>query len=208
MAISDGENLTKGYLVTNFSQKVLPFMFNPTEVPRAHGWGWTKQTVPGRSHRFIGGGAGSDENHNLTLWLDGERGRADRRRAGENVQPSVQGILNDWHSLTLPYDPGLGGAHGTPEPVTLVMGDMLPAVRVVIDNVAERGVFFTRKMETYKAVVSVDFTVLEAANVTSWLFLAERVSEHFLPDAGQIDTSALGGNPLLPDGVVNPFTGS
>jgi len=164
----NGKYVSKGSLITSYSQKTLPFMFNPTAVPRAHGWEWTRQTVPGRSHKFLGGGAGSDETHELTFYLDGERGRADARKDGEDAPFSIQGEINDWHSLTLVYDKNLGNAHGVPEPVLLLMGTILPSVRCLVNHVKSDVIFMTADLEPMKALVTVTFTVLELVNVSSF----------------------------------------
>lgn len=193
-------NLVKGRFVQRSTGIVTPFMFNPTQITGAHGWTRGSKPIPGRSHPHRSGGHGNEEQWNLSLYHDGDRGRVGTRPRFEgdipinpfipNVGLDVMPEVNVLRSFVLPNDPDLGEAYGIPDTYFLTIGSAIRA-EVEVDEVEWSLDYFTPKLEVVRAVADVRLTVVKLYNTTNWIFINEQVSNALTEDPEVIP----GGNP-------------
>lgn len=188
-------NLLKGSLVTTQTNRTITFMFNPTSFGRSHSYTYNNTPVGGRSHPLKTGGSGGDENYSFELWLDGDRGRLERKdndRLRRQVQQefqsplSIESDLNDLRSLTRPYSVE-GDGHGTPETVICRFGTLVRGDECVINSVEENVVHLTKNLEPQRAVVTINLSVLQRFNQTATEFHVNYPTRSFATiEAGQV----------------------
>jgi len=171
---------TKGRFVQVSTGIIVPFMFNPTTVARDHGWSWSEQAIPGRSHPFYQGGTGMAESISFTLFLDGDRGRSDRRRSlaevgFQDVPIDLSPEINQLRQLKLPHDVEFDGAYGVPDRLLLNLGTWFSG-QVQLDSVNDRVTEWTPKLEPLRAEVDIEAHVIVESNETDWLFFSSEPS--------------------------------
>jgi hypothetical protein len=177
------DNLVRGRMIGAKSRRVIPFMYNPTELPSSHGWSHGRQGVPGRSHPVYGGGEGTAETFTVVLFLDGDRGRSDARAradgsraaSGPPVPIDVMPEVNALRSLVKPHDPNMDGAYGVPENVFVSMGTLLRA-ECSVHRVAPVITEMLPDLTALRATVTVDLEIVANSNQTTWLFLSSEPS--------------------------------
>lgn len=154
-------------------------MFNPNQVSISHGYAHGRHVVPGRSHPLYGGGAGNAETIELTLYLDGDRGRSDGRQRFEGIdvfdQPNapkldVMSEIRVYQSMVLPHDAAKDGSYGVPEEYLVQWGTILNA-KVLVTNVGVNVTEMTPQGGALRATVTLSMEVVEYRNRTTWLFL-------------------------------------
>lgn len=180
-------NLVKGRFVQTPTGIVVPFMFNPTEVAIDDGWEWGQTRMPLRSHPFYGGGAGAEESFNFTLFLDGDRGRSDIRRARQLAAVAtntfvpaatpldVMPEINQIRQFVRPHDTEQDGSYGVPAKLLINLGTVLNA-EVEIDSTRVIVTEFTPKLEALRATVEIQGHINSRFNSTDWAFTSNSAS--------------------------------
>ncbi len=190
MSASHQPKTRKGRFVAKSTGIVIPFMFNPSEIPFDHGWSWGEQPIPGRSHPHISGGAGDAEVWVMDLHFDGDRGRVGTRPRFEGglINPFVPDVgldvmpeINTIRQTVLPNDPDLGEAYGTPDSYLCSFGSIFRG-EILVRNISGVITYMTPKLEAVRGDVSVTFTILRRFNRTNWIFINEEVSNALTED--------------------------
>ncbi len=170
-----GAQLTKGRIVLPTSRASHEFMFNPTEVKTGHGWEWGKHSPPGMSHKVLSGGVGTDEMISFKLIVDGDRGRASKRRGGDAGGVNGTGFdvsdeLNFFRSLTFPTQPvaARNGSYvtgGSPPSFVLSLGTMFTKTECVAETIEIEVTAFTPQLEPLRATIEIKLWVVARAPV-------------------------------------------
>jgi hypothetical protein len=189
-----GKNrVVKGYInfIENAISTRVPFMFNPAQVRRSHGWDHNAEPVPGRSHPMYSGGAGTEESFSMTLVLDADRGTLERRRSNNSILGNVEDfiarvntpdplplssvedlrpLLDKFMQFTMPGEQkgSISGSYGVPRRALISLGSVLGGTREIgIDDVAETITKYGSQLNVLKATLSIDAHVVERLNVTN-----------------------------------------
>lgn len=187
----------KGRLTNLRTRRAYYFMYNPTEINRTDGWGWSSHRVPGASHPVITGGSGGDRKISFTLYFDAERGRADNRREGTGeTSLDLSMELNAWRAMTYPQD---SRSNALPERgpgrFMLNYGPLFSGIEVVVDSVNISVICMTPNLEPMKAAVSVDLTEIVRKSIfaTDSLRLRQVDGEQLMLDNGEAFNVVEGG---------------
>lgn len=186
-----GQNrVVKGYInfIENAASTRVPFMFNPSQVRRSHGWDHGSDAIPGRSHPAYSGGAGTEETLSFTLVLDADRGFLERRRRGNSALSDVESfiaranntdptpkssvedlrpLLDKFMQFTMPGEPkgSIAGSYGVPRRILISLGSVISA-EIGIDSIDETITKYGSGLNVLKAALGIDAHIIEHTNVT------------------------------------------
>ncbi len=155
--------LTKGRIVNVRTRKYREMMFNPTEIGRTDAWEWGSHKIPGASHPIYSGGSGSDRDITFAIYLDGDRGRSDKRRNGDvsnksdtdQADLSITDDINFYRQFTFPVKSTSALRDRGPNRVIFVFGSMFPHVECIIKHCETKITQFTPQLHPVKAVVNI-----------------------------------------------------
>lgn len=155
--------ITKGRITSVRTRTFREFMFNPTEISRTDGWAWGHHGVPGVSHPVISGGHGKGRMITFTVYLDGDRGRSDKRQRFPNTdavgdssaQPlDVTDDINWYRQFTYPVPVQANSLRDRgPSRIILSFGPLFPGVECVVHDVNTQVVQWTPFLEPQRATI-------------------------------------------------------
>lgn len=195
-AYADGflsPKVLKGRLTNEDTRKTIVFMFNPEQVNRADGWDWGSHGIPGASHPIIAGGSGAGRNITFTLYLDADRGRADKRESFGSVRspgldrqavssptsplssdefspddPTALDLtseINFFRRFTYPIAPNQDQIQRRgPATAIFRFGPLFPGVRVAVRRADTTVVAWTPKLEPMRATISIELQEVVSAS--------------------------------------------
>lgn len=218
-----GPKLVKGTFYVRERGLLYAFMFNPSDIDDTKQTTFPNETPAGASHTIYNYASGGEQLISFMLYLDGDRGRSDKRPkypsnvpnqtdagAGGGVPLSVADELGLLRSLLYPSQYGKTPREVYPYTVVFSFGDYFKPTPCVIKKADIKSSFFTPGLGPIRATVQVQLGIIKPAYQTAVEFyttagearqaanaaasaLQEGLGQAVLSAAGQAAFGSLGG---------------
>lgn len=188
--------LTKGTFYVRERGLLYTFMFNPSDIDDTKATTFPNETPAGASHTIYNYASGGEQLISFMLYLDGDRGRSDRRPRYPSNVPSTQGNagapnapvtdlntgtgiplsvadeLGLLRSLLYPSQYGKTPREVYPYTVIFSFGDYFKPTPCVIKKADIKSSFFTPGLGPIRATVQMQLGIIKPAYQTAAEFYA------------------------------------